>query len=62
MMEAAATTKRKGLRTMMLEPGIEVIRKWYAEMGNKEIKELEAKYRYRRKVGAGLKPVPPTKQ
>ena len=47
---------------MMLEPGSAVIRKWYAEMGNKEIKELEAKYRYRRKVGAGLKPVAPTKQ
>jgi hypothetical protein len=31
---------------MMLEPGIAVIRKWYADLGNKELKELEAKYRY----------------
>lgn len=27
-------------------PGIEDTRKWYADLGNKELKELEAKYRY----------------
>lgn len=27
-------------------PGIEETRKWYGEMGNRELKELEAKYRY----------------
>jgi 2-methylisocitrate lyase-like PEP mutase family enzyme len=27
-------------------PGIEETRKWYSEMGNKELKELEAKYSY----------------
>jgi 2-methylisocitrate lyase-like PEP mutase family enzyme len=27
-------------------PGIEETRKWYSEMGNKELKELEAKYGY----------------
>ena len=26
-------------------PGIEETRKWYSELGNKELKELEAKYR-----------------
>ena len=27
-------------------PGIEDTRKWYADLGNKELKELEAKYPY----------------
>jgi len=27
-------------------PGIEETRKWYADLGNKELKDLEAKYRY----------------
>ena len=46
ILETAATRKRKSLRAMMLEPGIEETRKWYADLGNKEFKELEAKYRY----------------
>lgn len=27
-------------------PGIDETRKWYSELGNKELKEIEAKYRY----------------
>jgi hypothetical protein len=26
-------------------PGIDETRKWYSELGNKELKEIEAKYR-----------------
>jgi 2-methylisocitrate lyase-like PEP mutase family enzyme len=39
--------KREGTDTRYFKetPGIEETRKWYSELGNKELKELEAKYR-----------------
>ncbi len=40
--------KKTGTDTRYLKetPGIDETRKWYSELGNKELKELEAKYRF----------------
>lgn len=48
MRQCLEELKRSGTEARYFKetPGIEETRKWYAEMGNKELKELEAKYRY----------------
>ena len=48
MRQCLEELKRSGTEARYFKetPGIEETRKWYAEIGNKELKELEAKYRY----------------
>ena len=48
MRQCLEELKRSGTEARYFKerPGIEERRKWYAEMGNLELKELEAKYRY----------------
>ena len=48
MRQCLEELKRSGTETRYFKetPGIEETRKWYSELGNKELKELEAKYRY----------------
>ena len=48
MRQCLEELKRSGTEARYFKEtaGIEETRKWYAELGNKELKELEAKYRY----------------
>jgi 2-methylisocitrate lyase-like PEP mutase family enzyme len=48
MRQCLEELKRSGTEARYFKetPGIEETRKWYADLGNKELKELEAKYRY----------------
>ena len=48
MRQCLEELKRSGTETRYFKetPGIDETRKWYSELGNKELKELEAKYRY----------------
>ena len=48
MRQCLEELKRSGTETGYFKetPGIDETRKWYSELGNKELKELEAKYRY----------------
>ena len=48
MRQCLEELKRNGTEARYFKEtaGIEETRKWYAELGNKELKELEAKYRY----------------
>ncbi len=48
MRQCLEEIKRSGTEARYFKetPGIEETRKWYADLGNKELKELEAKYRY----------------
>jgi 2-methylisocitrate lyase-like PEP mutase family enzyme len=47
MRQVLEELKRSGTETRYFKetPGIDETRKWYSELGNKELKELEAKYR-----------------
>jgi len=48
MRQCLEELKRSGTETRYFKetPGIDETRKWYSDLGNKELKELEAKYRY----------------
>jgi 2-methylisocitrate lyase-like PEP mutase family enzyme len=48
MRQCLEELKRSGTETRYFKetPGIDETRKWYSELGNKELKELESKYRY----------------
>jgi len=48
MRQCLEELKRGGTETRYFKetPGIDETRKWYSELGNKELKELETKYRY----------------
>ena len=48
MRQCLEELKRSGTETRYFKetPGIDETRKWYSELGNKELKELETKYRY----------------
>ena len=48
MRQCLEELKKSGTETRYFKetPGIDETRKWYSDLGNKELKELEAKYRY----------------
>jgi 2-methylisocitrate lyase-like PEP mutase family enzyme len=48
MRQCLEELKRNGteMRYFNNTPGIDETRKWYSELGNKELKEIEAKYKY----------------